>query len=101
MYLDMCPHVSLCRVSIWMYIDVYVSLIDGKIKTTSICGILTDHIVKEMAQDPRSITRIMSVGPLTTIRIVLIPDFGALMVRPRICFRIGLLVWEATSHQPW
>lgn len=101
MYLDMCPHVSLCHVSIWVYIGVCVSLIDGRIKTTSICGIITDHIVKELeAQDLRSITRIMSVGPLTTIRIVLIPGFGGLIVRPRICFRIGLLVWEAPSHQP-
>lgn len=48
MYLDMCPHVSLCRVSIWVYIGVCVSLIDGRIKTTSICGIITDHIVKEL-----------------------------------------------------
>lgn len=29
-----------------LYIGVCVSLIDGRIKTTLICGILTDHIVK-------------------------------------------------------
>lgn len=101
MYLDMYPHVSLCCVSIWVYISVCVSLIDERIKTTSICGILTDHIVKEMdGTGSQEHNKIMSVGPLTTIRIVLIPGFGGLMVRPRICFRIGLLVLEAPSHQP-
>lgn len=44
-YVSTCAHFSVC---FHMGFGVHVSLIDGRIKTTPFCGILIDHIVKEL-----------------------------------------------------
>lgn len=78
------------------YIGVCVSLIDRRIKTTSFCGILTDHIatfcVKELGgPGSQGHEEDCVVGTLTTVRTVhsMIPGSGGPVVTSRICFRIG------------
>lgn len=90
------PHILCPCVSLWMYFSICVSLIDGRIKTTSLCGIPNNYIanfcVKKLdgtgsqRHDENYIcgdTYYNQNGSLC------VSWLRGTMVRPRIYFRIG------------
>lgn len=100
------PHILCPCVSLWMYFSICVSLIDGRIKTTSLCGIPNDYIasfcVKKL-DGTKAWWELYLWGHLVQSKWFSLWFLGQEVPCSdlELTSELGLLIQEALPHQPW